>query len=225
MTHATPPTAPAMPAERPDQGGIGLEVTSLVLGILGFCIPLVGLVAIILGVIALARGRTRGKGLAIGGIVTGALGMLMSVALVIGMLLPALASARHNARMAKGASQVQQLVMEMRVRGIEDPSLLTSTDPNLQARLKSDPTLWVSPSDVGGSGTSYVHVLPEPGAKIEDTSMVLAENPSRHDGRDLNVAFGDGHSERLPRDQVIRRLKDAGPRVFHTDGTPWQAKP
>jgi len=83
MTHATPPTAPAMPAERPEEGGIGLEVTSLVLGILGFCIPLVGLVAIILGVIALARGRTRGKGLAIGGIVTGALALVLGIGFIV----------------------------------------------------------------------------------------------------------------------------------------------
>ncbi|MFM8785353.1 MAG: DUF4190 domain-containing protein, partial [Phycisphaerales bacterium] len=83
-----PPTAPT-PVASADAGGTGLAVAALVCGIVGLCVPVLGLVAIILGVVYLARPRTTGRGLAIGGIVTGVLGLLSTVAL----LLPALGQA------------------------------------------------------------------------------------------------------------------------------------
>ena len=69
----------------------GMAVASLVLGILGLVLAifllggLLGLVAVILGVVALGkikRGEADGKGMAIGGIVTGALAMLLAASLL-----------------------------------------------------------------------------------------------------------------------------------------------
>jgi len=70
----------------------GMAVASLVLGIIGLLTAffllggLLGLVAMILGIIALGkikRGEADGKGLAIGGIVTGVLAMLGALLIVI----------------------------------------------------------------------------------------------------------------------------------------------
>ena len=70
----------------------GLAVASLVLGILGLLSSpillggLLGLVAVILGVVALGkikRGEAGGRGLALGGIVTGVLAMLVTVLILV----------------------------------------------------------------------------------------------------------------------------------------------
>ena len=68
----------------------GLAVASLVLGILGLLTAffgggLLGLVAVILGVLALGkikRGEADGRGLALGGIITGALALLITIGIV-----------------------------------------------------------------------------------------------------------------------------------------------
>ena len=91
-----PPTAPT-PAASSEAGGTGLAVAALVCGIVGLCVPLLGIVAIILGVVYLARPQPSGRGLAIAGIVTGVLGLLSTVALLLALLLPALRQARQAA--------------------------------------------------------------------------------------------------------------------------------
>ena len=80
---------------QPPQGrplGSGLAIASLVLGILAVVTfwtyvggILLGLVAIVLGAIALGRvrrGRAAGRGMAIAGVVLGTLGLLFSAALI-----------------------------------------------------------------------------------------------------------------------------------------------
>ena len=76
---------------QPPQGrplGSGLAIASLVLGILAVVTfwtyvggILLGLIAIVLGVIALGRVR-RGRGMAIAGVVLGTLGLLFSAVLI-----------------------------------------------------------------------------------------------------------------------------------------------
>src|SRR5215211_1957848 len=87
---ATPAPGPQGPYARPDYGAgaggpqqtNGWAVTSLVSGLLGFCIPVVGgLIAIVTGIVALTRTRdprVGGKGLAIAGISVGAVSILVS---------------------------------------------------------------------------------------------------------------------------------------------------
>ncbi len=75
-----PPPAPYQP-QQPSQYSVpprsstnGWAITSLVLGIIGFCIPFVGgLLATIFGIVGIAKGRKRGSGtgLAIAGLVLG----------------------------------------------------------------------------------------------------------------------------------------------------------
>jgi hypothetical protein len=70
----------------------GMAVASLVLGILGIFTAffllggLLGLIAVILGIVALGkikRGEAGGRGMAIGGIVTGVLAMLLALIIVV----------------------------------------------------------------------------------------------------------------------------------------------
>jgi len=97
MPGAYPPPAGYFPGQAPyapypprASRGIGMAITSLVLGagsLLFFWVPFVGIVAglaaaaaVVLGAIALGRAFA-GRGLSIGGIVTGALGVLLSILL------------------------------------------------------------------------------------------------------------------------------------------------
>ena len=97
-----PPTPPA-PVEAPPIDGpkvSGLAIAALILGICSF-VPLLGLltgpVAIVLGIVALAR-KVSGKGLAIGGVATGLAGLVLVQAMMIAaitILLPALSHSRE----------------------------------------------------------------------------------------------------------------------------------
>jgi len=102
-----PPTKP--PFEQPGrpaqkEGGAGLAIAALVLGICGI-IPLLGIApaiaGIILGIVALALG-TRGKGMAVAGIIVGFLaGVGVNLLLVVAIGLPQIARARDMAGRAR----------------------------------------------------------------------------------------------------------------------------
>lgn len=78
-------------------------VTSMVFGILAFCLPGIGtLVGVICGIVALsaiASGAVKGKGYAITGIILSGVGLLiwLCVPILIGLLLPAVQSVRSAA--------------------------------------------------------------------------------------------------------------------------------
>jgi hypothetical protein len=82
----------------------GKATASLICGLLSFCIPfLAGLVAMILGLLALSDirrsgDRMGGKGLAIAGLILGCIGTLLSLCIIPALLLPAIQAAREAAR-------------------------------------------------------------------------------------------------------------------------------
>jgi prepilin-type processing-associated H-X9-DG protein len=92
---------PETPARR------GLAIASLVLGILGIftsCLPVLGLTALALGIIALAKASRRpmeygGKGLAIAGVCLGGLSLLLMpmTMMAVTMFVPAVSKARNPA--------------------------------------------------------------------------------------------------------------------------------
>lgn len=209
-----PPTAP-IPVAPQDSGGTGLAVAALICGIVGFCVPLLGIVAIILGVVYLARPQPSGRGLAIAGIVTGVLGLLSTVALLLALLLPALRQARQAAGTVESGAQMQQIVGVMLADAEVPPA-----DANLESRYSLPAELWISPS-AEGSGRSYLRIVPEAGAAADPQAPVLFENPSVVEARTLNVVRADGTVSLLSREEVAELLKSAGPRVRHSDGTPW----
>jgi hypothetical protein len=123
LESATPPAAAAQPAAGPgmpppvprmspptvgqilppaDTGRKGWATAALVTGILSFCMPPLGLIAITCGVVALVKVSNRpseygGKGLAIAGITTGGIGLVLIFfwAVVVAIMLPSLARARE----------------------------------------------------------------------------------------------------------------------------------
>jgi hypothetical protein len=209
-----PPTAPT-PVASPDSSGTGLAVAALVCGILGLCVPLLGIVAIILGVVYLARPQPSGRGLAIAGIVTGVLGLLSTVALLLALLLPALGQARQAARTVESGAQMQQIVGVMLADAEVPPA-----DANLESRYSLPAELWISPS-AEGAGRSYLRIVPEAGAAADPQAPVLVENPSVVEARSLNLVRADGTVALLSREEVAELLKAAGSRVRQSDGTPW----
>lgn len=108
---AVPPPAYATPVN------LGMATAALIFGILSFfCIPLCGLVAFILGIIALVKinksnGLLLGKGKAITGIIFGIWSFLRIPILVIlaAMLFPALNQAREKARAISSTSNTKQI--------------------------------------------------------------------------------------------------------------------
>ena len=91
-------------------------ITSLVLGLLSFCLCLfTGIPAIIFGLLALSdigkgRGRIKGKGMALTGIITGSIGTL---GVTVALLLPAVQAAREAARRAECVNNLKQIALGM----------------------------------------------------------------------------------------------------------------
>lgn len=92
--------APPSPA---DGGSMSaMAIAALVCAIVGFCVPGLGLVGLILGIVALAKindptNRLRGYGMALAGAIIGGLSLLVIPLLLIAILLPALGAARRSA--------------------------------------------------------------------------------------------------------------------------------
>ncbi len=93
---------PAAAAEPPKTSG--MAITSLVLGICGFCAGiLTALPGLILGIISLGKikksnGQLKGSGLAIGGIVTASIVLVLQIIVILlAILMPALAQTRSMA--------------------------------------------------------------------------------------------------------------------------------
>ena len=113
-----PPTYSSGPPMPQAQGGSGLAIAAMVLGIVSvvlFCIPYIGvpgaIVAIVLGVIARGkanRGEATGKGMAIAGMLLG----IISIVLVLLLMLGALAffgfAAKHKGEFEKALQQMSQ---------------------------------------------------------------------------------------------------------------------
>lgn len=108
---APPPTSPSHPQEAALEATppAGLSIAAFVLGLCGL-IPLLGLlcglIAVILGIVALASSNQGKKGLAIAGLVLGVVLPVGSAALGVSVLLPGLTGARSHARSAMSSANL-----------------------------------------------------------------------------------------------------------------------
>lgn len=118
----------------------GMAIASLVLGLASFiCTVFTGLVAIILGVIALSKisssnGRIGGSGMAVAGIITGALGCLWTLV----MILPAVQQVRSAARRTVTMNNVRMLCLaNLNYESANQtfPSNLSATNPEAGENL------------------------------------------------------------------------------------------
>ena len=97
----------------------GLAVASLILGLLGLCVPPLALVGLILGIIALvsigrSAGQLGGKGLAIGGTICSGVGLLVIPIMIVAIAIPSFkqASMAANETRAIGALKAYTTAQE-----------------------------------------------------------------------------------------------------------------
>src|SRR5438067_1623369 len=104
------PPRPLRAAPTPPTGTSGVAIASLVLGIPGLCIPLLGIGALVCGIIGLSKTKDNqagGRGMAIAGLILGIVGTLTGC--MIPVLLPSLNRARETANRVKCGANMRQV--------------------------------------------------------------------------------------------------------------------
>lgn len=213
--------------------GRGMAIAALATGIVGLCVPLLGLVALGLGIVALRRSAGGPRGLAVAGIALGGTGFLVtSCALGMGaLLLPALAKARDKARETKSAIQMKVVAMALQARDEQLEMSGGDGNPkagdNLESLVGSQAAanIWQTPYD-DPEAPGYVFVVGAQDDAFNPTAVLLMEDPNL-DRWSLNVVCGDASGELLSREEamtLIRQIEAKGGKLFHTDGRPWTPK-
>ena len=190
-----------MPSEPPPVAPlrVGLAVTSLVCGIVGFCIPLLDLLAIVLGIIAMRKARRQpavfgGRGLAIGGVCTGAGGIVLRV-MLIALLLPSLARAREQARRVVCANNLRQIALVIHTQGEDNRGRLPATLEEVMGQRGLSAEQFCCPSARvarGGVHVSYEYI-PGQGMSDNPQNVLMYDKPANHRGEGMNILFLDGH--------------------------------
>jgi hypothetical protein len=216
-----PPPLPATPAEVKTSG---MAITSLIMGILGFC-GITAVAGLILGIIALVKinrsgGRLSGQGLAIAGICVSGFMLLFSIPFMAAMTLPALARAKQKAQAINCVNNLKQLGLAVRVYAVDHNNQLPPA------------ATWCDAIQ-GGAGSSKVFQCPaEPGLRcayafnakldgkkegeIDPQTVLLFESdagwngtggagdlrPHKHSSRTVNVALADGAVMQIPRSRL-----------------------
>ncbi len=203
---------------------VGLGITGLVFAVLGLCIPGLGLVGVVIGVILLARAAGSGKGLAVASVIVGAIGLVVNVLLVLALLLPALGQARSAARRTQSALYMQTIVGEI-IDSDFDGETDGVTNYNLEAQLAIEPAIWTAPEWVSTEGgTPYLLVVagnPESLTSLRSQIPILIENPKAFDQDTLHVTYADGSTKTLTREEVQRIIDGAKGDIYNSDGTRW----
>ncbi len=205
---ATPPTATPGPAAMSYAASPnvplrqGLAVAALVFGLIGFITcPVVGIIAVILGIVALTKAnrhpqRYGGKGLAIGGICTGAVGMIVSLAffgLMAGIAMPSFTRARETAKRTVCAANLRGLGTALYTYGSENDGAMPADLDVLVGSGSVDANYLFCPS----SNLATDHYILITGVTEGDplTTAIAYENLENHSGEGGNIIFKDGHVE------------------------------
>jgi len=178
MSQETPPVVHQPPRT------CTLAIVSLIAGILGFCIPIVGpALAIVFGVLALGKikssfGALAGRGMAIAGIALGAIWVcfIPVMAILAGMLLPALAMARAEARQVKCMANVRIMLTACHDYAAAHDDALPTELADLQPYLPSSNSL-ICPETADESEPSYELALQEGDAAAAVSNLKLSELP------------------------------------------------
>ena len=216
MAYASPAGFPmgAVPVA-PTQGN-GWAITSLIFGIISFCVPVVlSLVAIVTGIIGVVKTRdprVRGKGSAVAGITLGAISFLI-MPLLISILLPSLNRAREQANRVKCAANMRQLgVAMMMYANTYNNHFPEKLEEVLQAGPTLPATAFICPDDdktppstsslqteqseiASGKHCSYIYTGGDLTASASPDTVLLYEPLTNHLKEGGNVLFADGHVE------------------------------
>jgi Domain of unknown function (DUF4190) len=197
------PTLSPVPGSYPAPPKAGMALAALVCAILGFCIPGLGLVGLILGIIAVVRAGNdpahyRGTGLAIAGLVVGAVSLAMGVAVT----LPALARARELSK---------RVVCEHNMKGVAVVLLVYASNNN--GALPDDVTEALKASGLSpkalqcpsGQQSNYRYI---PGWSRKDRAdePILYEPLTNHGDEGGIIVYLDGHAEFVDKDRWIRLI-------------------
>ena len=203
----------------------GLAIAALVTGIFSLCLTPLGLVAVVLGIVALIQiakpaNLLTGGGWAIAGIVLGGVGMfLVTPVLLIATLLPALGHARDNARQAVEASNLRQISIASYMYAEDWNGMLPpSPDSFLEHAYVGDQQVFISPlrgsarsalitlhAETAGSLIRYGDVIfvthTGPLKKLREPmySILAFSAYTRESNGWRNVLFLDGHVEAVGR--------------------------
>ena len=221
VSPGAPPPLPAIPAEAKTSG---LAITSLVLGILGFC-GITAVAGLILGIVALVKinrsgGRLSGQGLAIAGICVSGFMLFVSIPIMAAMTLPALAQAKQRAQQINCVNNMKQLALAVRIYASDHndqlPPAATWCDA-IQSAVGS-PKVFQCPSEPGrrcayafnaklagkkeGEFDPQTVLLFESDAGWNGSGGAAELKPHKHSSRTLNVALADGSVQQLPRSRL-----------------------
>jgi prepilin-type processing-associated H-X9-DG protein len=192
----------------------GIAMAALICGIL-FFFPLTALLAIIFGIIGLAKTNNpavKGRGFAIAGLVLGSIGLVFSIC-SISILLPSLNRARETANRVKCGSNLRQIGQAMLLYANENRGAYPPRPEDLLLTQDIESIVFVCPSTndtpapgssgpqqatklTAGGHDSYVYL----GKGLRNTAgfkTVLAYEPMSNHKNGMNVLFGDGHVEFL----------------------------
>lgn len=209
----------------------GMAVSGLVVSIIGCCVPLLGFVGIILGIVAMVRAKSDarrygGGGIALGAIIVGALSLLVSILAVvlIGISLPAVAKARGAARQAVVSTHMKQIGMGLFQYADDNRGWLPEEHADLASRLSQygvQPSVFQSPRAPAGAADAFVYLAPGSVEKFRNPSVVVVmhENPAYVEFGSIVVLFGDGHVAPV-REAEFRDTLAASNAALATDPAP-----
>ncbi len=214
MTQTNPPPDASMPqpgypphdSDRLSQ----VALWSMILGIVGVCIPLTALPALIMGIVGIATtgaGKLRGQGFAVAGTVLGALGLFGSC-LWIGIMLPALGAARQTAMELKSSTQLRSIGQAMTVYASSNDGRFPPADRAFEILLDEGllaPEILVSPLE-DGDGVSYI--LTGLGEQSFSATEILAYEDPKHMDGGVHVLFGDGIVQSIPHERFEEMLAE-----------------
>ncbi len=191
---AVPPAAPPF-----QPANLGTATSAMVFGILSFlCVPLCGIVALVLGIVALSKinksnGMLLGRGKAISGIIFGIWSFLRFpiLAILAAMLLPALSAAREKAREISCCNNLKQIGLAVAMWADDNDDRMPNADdvPDKLVEYIGNEQAMHCPN--GGDYVFFVN-----GKKMNSiknpSRTIIAVCPNHHrDG--TMAAFSDGH--------------------------------
>ncbi|HVP13553.1 MAG TPA: DUF4190 domain-containing protein [Phycisphaerae bacterium] len=187
---------PGRADEPPKQG---LAIGALVCGIAGWvACPLVGIVGLVLGIVALARinrepARYSGKGMAVGGIVTGALAIVL-VPLMLLAVVPAFSQLFSLGTRAMCMENMKSIGQALTAYAQSNGGF-PEAGADWQKRLINSggilPGQLRCPTDESGAACSYIYV-PASGVKADPNQILVYESPGNHGGGGGNILYRDG---------------------------------
>src|SRR5262245_10297827 len=134
----------------------GMAIASLVVGVISFCLPVIGSgLAILFGILGLRKTRAPavgGKGRAIAGICLGAASIVMMPCMV-SIMLPSLSRARETANRVKCASNMRQIGMALLLYSNENRGAYPDQLEDLLRTQEISPADFVCPASSDTPGT------------------------------------------------------------------------